>query len=85
MEIVLQWLDELDDIVSTALLCWERLRPVCLFAGLVAAMLLCSDQLGVDLALPALLLANIAAGCVGVWSMMTVLGLAVERKNGAPT
>ncbi|HEX7079947.1 MAG TPA: hypothetical protein VF329_02900 [Gammaproteobacteria bacterium] len=39
MEIVLQWLDELDDVVFAGLLAWERLRAACLRVGLLSALL----------------------------------------------
>jgi hypothetical protein len=40
MEIVLLWLDDLDDLVFSAALAWEQLRRLCLNVGLVAAFAL---------------------------------------------
>jgi hypothetical protein len=37
MEIVLQWLDELDDLVISRLSLWQGLRRFCLVLGFVAA------------------------------------------------
>lgn len=85
MEFLLQWLDELDDLVSAALLCWHRVRLICLVAGLAAALLVCGDRLVVGLALPDLVFVNIAAACVVTWSIMTALEVAFDRKTAAAT
>lgn len=37
MEIVLQWLDDLDDAVFAVVLAWERLRRLCVRAAVVSA------------------------------------------------
>jgi hypothetical protein len=44
MEIVLQWLDDLDDLMHVAAFRWEALRRVCLSLGLVAAALLAAGE-----------------------------------------
>jgi len=80
MEVVLQWLDELDDLVFAGLLCADRLRPSCLAVGFVAALLL----LGATLwhASPGILvaLANVAVASVIAWSLVSLLGLHLERR-----
>lgn len=85
MEILLLWLDELDDFAATVIHCWHRFRPACLVAGLAAAIALCGDRLGIELAIPALLLANIAIACVVVWTAMTAITLVLERKIASTT
>jgi hypothetical protein len=85
MEILLLWLDELDDLAAAALHCWHRFRSACLVAGLAAALALCGDRLGIELAVPALLLANIAIACVVVWTAMTTITLMLERKITSAT
>jgi hypothetical protein len=40
MEVVLLWLDELDDLVFTGIVWLERIRRVCLQLGLLAALAL---------------------------------------------
>lgn len=37
MEVVLQWLDELDDLVFAGLTLWQRLRRLCLGIAVTAA------------------------------------------------
>lgn len=49
MEIVLQWLDELDDLAFTGLPVWRALRRICLvFAFLAAVSLHLLPLLGFD-------------------------------------
>jgi hypothetical protein len=42
VEIVLQWLDDLDDAVFAAVLAWASLRRKCLGVGLVSSLALAS-------------------------------------------
>ena len=59
MEIVLQWLDDLDDAVFTVVLAWERIRRRCVqVAAASAAALAASAIVAADLILP---LAAVAA------------------------
>jgi hypothetical protein len=67
MEIVLLWLDELDDLLFSGALAWEPLRLRALQIGLTASVTLVlseSSVLNVDWA-PAL--AAVAAASVGLW------------------
>jgi hypothetical protein len=77
MEVLLLWLDELDDLVFGLALLWERLRRVVLQIGFVAA-------LAVQFSPPPLaydgLLAGIALASVLVW---LVAVLAFVRRRGA--
>ena len=45
MEVVLLWLDDLDDALFSAALVWERLRRVVLQIGLAAALALAGSEL----------------------------------------
>ena len=45
MEVVLLWLDDLDDALFSAALAWERLRRVVLQIGLAAAFALAGSEL----------------------------------------
>ena len=45
MEVVLLWLDDLDDALFSAALAWERLRRVVLKIGLAAAFALAASEL----------------------------------------
>lgn len=67
MEIVLLWLDDLDDLVFSAAHVWEALRRFVLGLGLAAAMLLavCEISLTAVHWVPAL--NAVAAGSVGAW------------------
>jgi hypothetical protein len=85
MEFLLLWLDELDDCLSTALLCWRTVRWMWLLAGLIAAILLHAGRLGLGMAVPALLLAVISGSCVLVWSAMTLTERCLNRRMVATT
>lgn len=67
MEIVLQWLDEIEDTVFTVALVWETLRRALLQIGLCAAVAL-QFTLSAAYALAyAKLLAGVALSSVLVW------------------
>lgn len=73
MEVVLQWLDELEDHWFAVPLLWERWRPRLLGIGLLAAVLLHGCQLlpGIDFLAPvfaALALCTIS-GWLAAWAM----------------
>jgi hypothetical protein len=69
MEIVLLWLDDLDDILFSAALLWERASRAVLRVGLWAALsLAASEQLAVANEW-APVLVNIAATSVAAWAL----------------
>ncbi len=77
MEIVLQWLDDLEDLVFSIALAWERLRHGLLQTGLAAALsLACTSvfPLGFE---QHEILAAIAFSSVGAW----LLGSLVARSR----
>jgi hypothetical protein len=67
MELLLQWLDDLDDLLLTAAASWEHLRRWCLAAGLIAALGLAGMGRQQTLAGTAVVLAIVAGTCVAVW------------------
>lgn len=82
MEIVLQWLDELDDLVFVGFMKWESLRRRSLQAGMSSALMLALC----DFAAIALewmpLLAAIAVFSVALWALASA-GTLIERpRNG---
>lgn len=66
MEVVLLWLDDLDDLLFSGALAWERLRRAALGLGLGAAMGLAVCELGAA-ARWAPELAAVASGSVSMW------------------
>ena len=73
MEIVLQWLDELDDLVFAAFSIWVRLRRICLAVATISAIALhavprLGNQPGVEFALAEISLASLA-----VWAILATL------------
>ena len=84
MEVILQWLDELDDLFYSGVLLWERLRAGCLWLGLLAS-------LGVHAAarwdLPIgqlVLLLNVSVFSVIAWSTITLAGRALDQRASRP-
>lgn len=67
MEVVLLWLDDLDDLVFSLALSWERLRRGLLQLGLTAALgvVVCELSMLATEVIPALTVA--AAGSVAAW------------------
>ncbi len=67
VEIFLQWLDDIEDLMFSLLLTWERLRLRCLLIGLVAALILSVIRL-VDVRAPlASTFAVAACASVAFW------------------
>lgn len=77
MEIVLQWLDELDDLVFAGFSIWRRLRYACLGVALTAALgLEASSWLGfAGQSMLALLGVTIVA--LVVWSLAAALSAVI--------
>ena len=82
MEVVLQWLDELDDCLFVAALLWERLRRAALKLGLSAAFALAGCELfaaGVRGAGWVPVLAAVALASVGLWLVAAIVDLRNRR------
>lgn len=69
MEVVLLWLDDLDDAVFTLALAWERVRQVCLQLGLVGALLLAATELLAVAAPWSQVFSTMAAASVVAWGL----------------
>lgn len=79
MEIVLQWLDDLDDLVYAAALTSEYTRRALLLVGLVASLVSASGIGAEAASVPAWLpvpLAGLAMGSVAAWSTLAAAALA---------
>lgn len=84
MEILVQWLDDIEDFIASILLSWERLRIRCLKGGLIAALILLAIEVAnVSTALaPTFALA--AIGSVGLW-LAALLYAGILRDQGSAT
>jgi hypothetical protein len=84
MEVVLQWLDELDDLVFAAFSIWSRLRRFCLAVAVIAATSIHALPL---LGLPiqaALVLAQVSLASLGIWAISGTLLARADRSVKAP-
>lgn len=82
MEIVLQWLDDLEDLVFAVALAWERLRHALLQLGLLAALMLAATSLRpLGFANPEVL-AGIALASVVVWLFGSLLARSPPYRIG---
>lgn len=79
MEVVLQWLDELDDLVFAGFSIWGRLRRLFLAIALVAAVTIHAiPRLGISGdAMLALLIVSLAA--LAAWGVVAIVSAAAER------
>ena len=84
MEVVLLWLDDLDDVLFSAALKWERLRRVVLQIGLAAAFALAGSELAAIATQWATVFSSIAAASVGAWFLGAVLRIVYYREVGDP-
>jgi len=82
MEIVLQWLDDLDDAVFAVVLAWERLRPLCIGIGAASAVALAASAIVAShLVLP---FAAVAAGSVSFGLLGATLAAVAETRSAVP-
>ena len=81
MEVVLLWLDDLDDGLFTLALAWERLRRFVLKVGLASAIALAAAELAAIATqwVPALSL--VAAGSVAAWAAGALLRACCYRDS----
>lgn len=80
MEVVLLWMDDLDDLVFTLALKWEQLRRAVLRVGFTAALAVAtceSSLIATDLT-PAL--SVVAAASVAAWFVGAALRVAYYRE-----
>jgi hypothetical protein len=85
MEIVLQWLDELDDLAFTGLPVWRALRRICLiFAFVAAASLHLLPLLGVGTA-RLLAFHDTSLVALALWTIFAAITASAERSLAART
>lgn len=83
MEVVLLWLDELEDWILIAPLLWWRLRPCCLAVGLLCALLIPLTGVSPRVAATAVALSVVAAASVALWLLELCL-FALFRRRKTP-
>jgi CHASE2 domain-containing sensor protein len=81
MEVVLLWLDDLDDALFSVALAWERLRRVVLKIGLVAAVALAASELSAIATHWAPAFTYVAAASVAAWIAGAVLRAFYYRES----
>ena len=69
MEVVLLWLDDLDDAIFTLALAWEPMRQMCLQIGLMGALLLALAEFLAVAAPWSQIFSTVAAGSVIAWGL----------------
>jgi len=83
MEVMLLWLDDLDDLVFGAALAFERLRAGLLQVGLAAAYGVAGVELSAVATQWAPALAVVAAGSVSAWLLGAAAHAFYHRDSGA--
>jgi hypothetical protein len=83
MEVVLLWLDDLDDLVFSAALAFERLRTLLLQVGLVASYGIVGAEVSIVATRLAPMLAIVAAACVGTWLFGATSHVLYHRRSRA--
>jgi hypothetical protein len=84
MEVVLLWLDDLDDVTFVLVSLWARLRRICLAVGLLAAFVLVACELSMAGTYWSLALAAIACASVALWTSGALLPALVRRLSQKP-
>ena len=72
MEVVLLWLDDLDDALFSAALAWERLRRAVLQVGLASAIFLAAAELSAIATTLTPAFSGVAAASVIAWLVGTL-------------
>ena len=80
MEVILLWLDDLDDLVFTLALKWEQLRRAVLGVGLAAAMAVAMCELSLLATAVTPALSVVAAVSVAAWFLGAVMRVAYYRE-----
>jgi hypothetical protein len=80
VEVVLLWLDDLDDIVFTLALKWEQLRRAVLSVGLVAALAVATCEVSLVATELTPVLSVVAAASVAAWFLGAALRVAYYRE-----
>lgn len=82
MEVVLLWLDDLDDALFSLALAWERLRRLVLQVGLAASFGLAASDSFALAAQWAPALFYVAATSVSAWLLGAILRALYRRESG---
>jgi hypothetical protein len=86
MEVVLLWLDDLDDALFSTALVWDRLRRLLLQIGLAAAFALAGSELAAIATQWWLAFTAIATASVGAWLLgATLRAVYYRRADGSLT
>jgi hypothetical protein len=80
LEILLLWLDDLDDLVFALALKWESLRRMVLQVGFVAALAVATCELSFTATEWTPTLAGVAAASVAMWTLGAVLRILYYRE-----
>lgn len=80
MEVVLLWLDDLDDALFSMALVWERLRRFVLKVGLAASVTLAAAELAAIATYWVPALSFVAAVSVAAWTAGTLLRVYYYRE-----
>lgn len=81
MEVVLQWLDELDDLVFAGIAIWRRARRVCLaIASIAAAALHLLPRFGLS-ADEIVMLLDVSLGALACWLLFGAISAGVARSR----
>jgi hypothetical protein len=80
MEVVLLWLDDVDDVLFSAALAWERLRRGVLQIGLAASFALAGSELAAIATPWAAVFSGIAAASVGAWFLGAAIRMFYYRE-----
>jgi hypothetical protein len=81
MEVVLLWLDDLDDALFFMALFWGRLRRFVLKVGLASAMSLAAAELAATATQWVPALSYVAAASVAAWSIGTLVRVYYYRES----
>jgi CHASE2 domain-containing sensor protein len=81
MEVVLLWLDDLDDALFSVALAWERLRRGVLSVGLASAFALAASELSAVATHWAPAFSYVAAASVAAWVAGAVLRAFYYRES----
>jgi hypothetical protein len=84
MEVVLLWLDDLDDVFFSLALVWERLRRAVLAVGLASAVALAASDLAAIATQWAPAFSYVASASVGAWFAGVALRAFYYRESRQP-
>ena len=84
MEVILLWLDDLDDLLFSVALVWERLRRALLQVGLAASFGVAGSELSAIATQWAPALAVVAAASVSAWLVGAAFYALFYRETSSP-